>query len=158
MSENQLNINPASFKYNMSFYYQSTIFYFIAFIVYVIIRGEFVEDSFHLITKDPIIYFFGFIVLASLLSLLYNLYKNKHLQIENEKISFTSRFKTKLFNLDHIEKISIAEKKERFDNRELICLKLKNRKRRIIIRPYEYENYKELIKLFSILKTKLESK
>ena len=87
------------FKYNMSFYYQSTIIYFVVFGLYIIIRGEFVENSFKLITKDPIIYFFGMIVLISLVSLLYNLYKNKYMQITDEEISFFSRFKQKVFLL-----------------------------------------------------------
>ncbi len=159
MSGNQLNINSATFKYNMSFYYQSTLFYFAAFIIYVVIRGEFVEDSFHLITKDPIIYIFGLIVLISLLSLLYNLYKNKYMQIENDKILFINRFKTKRFNLDQVKQISITKKKERFNNHQfrLILIKLKNRRRPLVIRPYDYENYEELIKTFSTLKARLES-
>ena len=73
MNESKENTKKI-FKYNMSFYYQSTIIYFIVFILYVVIRGEFVEDSFKLITRDPIIYFFAIIVSVSLISLLYNLY------------------------------------------------------------------------------------
>ena len=34
------------FKYNMSFYYQSTIIYFIVFALYIVIKGNFVVDSF----------------------------------------------------------------------------------------------------------------
>ena len=74
----------------MSFYYQSTIIYFVAFILYVFIRGEFVEDSFKVITKDPIIYFFGLIVFISLISLIYNIYKNKYMEISEESISFVT--------------------------------------------------------------------
>src|SRR5690606_33855877 len=99
------------FKYNMSFYYQSTIIYFAAFVIYIIIRGEFVEDSFRLITKDPIIYFFGFIVLFSLISLLYNVYKNKHLEISDEEISFVNKFKRKAFRIKDIKWIRISRQR-----------------------------------------------
>jgi len=160
MSENRLNINPVIFKYNMSFYYQSTIFYLASFIIYVIIRGEFVEDSFHLITKDPIIYFFGFIVLASLFSLLYNIYKNRYVSIESDKISFINRFKTKSISFNHIKRIRITQKREKFNNHalRLIRINLDNRKRPLVIRPYDYENNEQLIKVFFELKSKLEQK
>lgn len=160
MIENRLNINPVTFKYNMSFYYQSTIFYLASFIVYVIIRGEFVEDSFQLITKDPIIYFFGFIVLASLFSLLYNIYKNRYVSIESDKISFINRFKTKSISFNHIKRIRITRKREKFNNRalRLIRINLDNRKRPLVIRPYDYENNEQLIKVFFELKSKLEQK
>ena len=59
--------DKTNFKYNMSFYYQSTIIYFIVFVIYVIIRGQFVDDSYTLVTKDPIIYVLGIIVLISMI-------------------------------------------------------------------------------------------
>jgi len=154
--ENKKNI----FKYNLSFYYQSTIIYFIVFLLYAIIRGEFVEDSFTLITKDPIIYFLAIIVCVSLISLLYNLYLNRHLEIGDNKISFVNKFAEKAFYIDHLEEIKISKfvSKKRNKAFKLIRLRFKDRKRRIIIRPYDYENIEELISLFVELKEKLESK
>ncbi len=148
------------FKYNMSFYYQSTIIYFVVFGLYIIIRGEFVENSFKLITKDPIIYFFGMIVLISLVSLLYNLYKNKYMQITDEEISFFSRFKSKSFSIKDIIQVKIGRPKRREKNRafRLVRIKIANRKRPIIIRPYDYENQAELVAEFQKLKEELERK
>lgn len=157
MNENKENIKKV-FKYNMSFYYQSTIIYFIVFILYVIIRGEFVEGSFKLITKDPIIYFFAIIVAVSLISLLYNLYLNKHLEIGEEKISFVNRFASKTFMTGNIAEIKISDPEKRIKNRafRLIRIKLKHRKRPVIIRPYDYENEDELISRFQDLKNRME--
>jgi len=56
---NKVNRKEEFSKYNLSFYYKSTIIYFIVLILYGVIRGEFVEDSFTLITRDPILYFLG---------------------------------------------------------------------------------------------------
>ncbi len=149
---------PDTFKYNMSFYYQSTIIYFVVFIIYVIIRGEFVEESFTLITNDPIIYFFGIIVLVSIISLLYNLYNNKHLEITENKIVFSSRSKTRLFNIDDIQNIRLSRERRRIKNNafRLIRIKLKNRRRSVIIRPYDYENEKKLIQKFLDIKNRME--
>jgi hypothetical protein len=154
MSDQDKNI----FKYNMSFYYQSTIIYFLVFMIYAIIRGEFFEGSFILITRDPIIYFFAIIVLFSIISLLYNLFKNRHLEISANGISFIDRFKTKSFDKEAISSIKISRrrvssKKKAF---RLISIKLKNRKRHLLIRPYDYENENELIARLQELKMEIE--
>ena len=112
------------FKYNMSFYYQSTIIYFVVFILYVVIRGEFVENSYKLITKDPIIYFFAIIVSVSLVTLLYNLYINKYLEISEEEISFVNRFAVKTFHLDELTEIKISYPRQRASNRAFRLIRI----------------------------------
>lgn len=143
----------------MSFYYQSTIIYLVVFLIYVIIRGEFIEGSYILVTKDPIIYFFGIIVFISIIALLYNLYKNKYLEISGESISFVNKFKTKSFLVNQIAYIKLFKEREGNSNRafRLIRIKLLNRKRPILIRPYDYENENDLIADFQDMKNKLES-
>jgi len=157
---NGRELNKNIFKYNMLFYYQSTIIYFVVFIIYAVIRGEFVEDSYTLITKDPIIYFFAMIVFISLISLLYNLYVKRHLEISDEGISFIDRFKTKTFTFDQMTYIKISKRVRRKRNRpfRLIRIKLTNRRRSLIIRPYDYENEEELLHKFNELKLRVENK
>jgi hypothetical protein len=142
----------------MSFYYQSTIIYFVVFILYAIIRGEFVENSFKVITKDPIIYFFGLIVVISLISLVYNIYKNKHLVISENRISFVNRFRERAFTFDKIIRIRISREKNDSGNGafKIVRIKLKNRRRPLVIRPYDYENGNDLLKKFQEIKSGLE--
>lgn len=147
------------FKYNMSFYYQSTIIYFVVFVIYLIIRGQFIEDSYTLITKDPIIYFLGLIVLISLLSLLYNIYKNRYMQIGDDGIYFIDRLRKRTFLFEDMDKIHISSlKKTRTGNNafKLVRIKLKNRRRPLIIRPYDYENQNELLSRLTELKSRIE--
>ena len=146
------------FKYNMSFYYQSTIIYFVAFVLYILIRGEFIEDSFTLITKDPIIYFFAFIVFISVISLSYNLYKNRYMEISGEGISFTNRFKTKSFKYEDMVRIKISKKKKQSKRSplRLVRIKLKNRRRLVVVRPSDYENADDLLKVFDDLRMRVE--
>ncbi len=159
MTDEQSNMSK-KFKYNMSFYYQSTIIYFVVFILYVVIRGEFVENSFKLITKDPIIYFFALIVCISLIGLLYNLYKNKYLEITDSEISFVSRNRKKTFEINKITAIKTSRERSKLKNKafRLIRIKIKNRKRSILVRPYDYENQQELVEVFQGIKEKLENK
>ena len=143
----------------MSFYYQSTIIYFVVFMIYIIVRGQFIEDSFTLITKDPIIYFLGIIVLVSLITLLYNIYKNRYLQIGEDNIYFIDRFRKRSFQFSDVIHIRILNfKVTRTDKNvfKLIRIKLKNRRRPLIIRPYDYENQNELLSRFIEFKNKIE--
>jgi hypothetical protein len=158
MNNVELN-NKEKFKYNMSFYYQSTIIYFVVFALYLIIRGEFVEETFTLITKDPIIYLLGAIVIISLVSLLYNLYKNKYLEISVDGIAFVTRFGEKKILLSQVKRIKISKQRERIHNHafRLVRIKLKNRRRSVIIRPYDYENEAKLIVKIEELKNKVET-
>src|SRR4030067_3384161 len=136
-----MNENKKIFKYNMSFYYQSTIIYFIVFVFYVIIRGKFVEGSFKLITKDPIIYLFGVIVFYSLVSLLYNIYKNRHLEISDQEVSFVNKFRSKSFRINDIKWIRISRKRKpsKKSPLRLIGIKIRPRRRLIVLSPSDYE-------------------
>jgi len=154
---NESNKIRTSFKYNMSFYYQSTIIYFVAFILYAIIRGEFVEGSFKLLLRDPIIYFFAIIVLIALISLLYNLLKDRYLIIEEDRILFKNRFGSRFFTIDQIERIKIS-RRNRNKAFRYIKIKLKQKRRSIIIRSSDYESEEDLINRFFEIKMKLENK
>ena len=44
------------YKYRLDFYYKSLIVYFLFFIVYVAIKGNFFEEKFEIVFQDPIIY------------------------------------------------------------------------------------------------------
>jgi hypothetical protein len=147
------------YKYNMSFYYQSTIIYFTAFVLYIIIRGEFVEDSFTLITKDPIIYFFAIIVFFSVISLLYNLYKDRYLEISDEEISFVNRYRTKSFKYSDMIQVKVSKKRDPSKKSllRLVRIKLKNRKRPIVVRLSDYENADELLNFFNDLKVRTQT-
>jgi len=157
MNESENNSKQV-FKYKLSFYYVSTIIYFVVFLLYVIIRGEFVEDSFKLITKDPIIYFFALIVSISLVGLLYNLYKNSYLEIGSESFSFVSRNKTRVIEIKNIVRIKISSDRSSRENGtfRLIRIKLKNRRRLLLIRPSDYENSKDLLRVFQNINSKIE--
>jgi len=150
--------NKKIYKYNMSFYYQSTIIYFAAFALYLLIRGEFVEDSFKLLTKDPIIYLFGVIVIYSIFSLLYNVYKNRHLEISNDQISFVNRFRSKSFSISDIKWIRISRKRKPSKKSllRLVSIKLNSRRRLIVLRPSDYENSDELLTFFNELKARID--
>ena len=113
MTDEQLK-HKSKFKYNMSFYYQSTIVYFVAFAIYLLIRGQFIESSYTLITHDPIIYLLAFIVVISVFALLFNLYRNRYIEFSNEGLIFSDKFGSKLIHKNEIKEIKLG-KDRRYD-------------------------------------------
>ncbi len=152
--------NKSVFKYNMSFYYKSTIIYFIVFVLYLVIRGEFVEDSFTLVISDPVLYFLGLIVIFSIVALLYNQLLNKHIEITDNGIAFINRFKERRFNKDQIVLIKFFRQKgsTRSKRMKIVRIKIENRLRPIMFRISDYENEDDLYNKILEMKTAIENK
>ncbi len=148
------------FKYNMSFYYKSTIIYFAVFVLYGVIRGEFVEDSFTLITRDPVLYFLAIIVIISVAALLYNLFRNMYIEINNEGISFVDRFGTKTINVEQIKRIRFSRQRKSVNSKAFRTARIKvnSKVRPVVIRFSDYENQDELMERIEELKNLIESK
>ena len=146
------------FKYNLSFYYKSTIIYFIVLILYGVIRGEFIEDSFRLITKDPILYFLAIILVISVAALLYNLIRNMYVEISDEEIVFADRFKSKSYKIDQIKKIKFSRQVRTSNSPAFRTarIKINSKVRPVFIRFSDYENQDELLNRIEELKSKLE--
>ncbi|MBK7230326.1 MAG: hypothetical protein IPH97_15980 [Ignavibacteriales bacterium] len=157
MTDEQLK-HKSKFKYNMSFYYQSTIIYFVAFAIYLLIRGQFVESSYTLITRDPIIYLLAFIVVVSLVALFFNLYRNRYIEFSNEGLIFSDRFGSKLIHKNEIKEVKLGKDRRygKSNALKLVRIKIKSRLRPFVVRPSDYENENELLKKFHQLKLEVE--
>ncbi len=147
------------FKYNMSFYYQSTIIYFIVFVLYLVINGNFVVDSFTLVTNDPLLHFLALIVIVSILAVLYNLFLNKHIEITDKSIAFINRFKERRFGLENISYIKFFRQRRSTRSKRFrtVRIKINNRIRPIMFRISDYENEEDLYNKINELKTAIES-
>jgi hypothetical protein len=146
------------FKYNLSFYYKSIIIYFIVLILYGVIRGEFIEDSFTLITRDPILYFLAIILIVSVAALAYNLIRNMYIEISNDGIVFADRFKSKAYKVDQVKKIKFSRQVRTSNSPAFRTARIKvnGRVRPVIIRFSDYENQDELLLRMEELKSKIE--
>ena len=147
------------FKYNLSFYYKTTIIYFIVLILYGVIRGEFIEDSFRLITKDPILYFLAMMLVVSVGALVYNFIRNMYIEISDEGIVFADRFKSKSYRTDQIKKIKFS-KQARTSNSPAFRtarLKVNSKVRPVFIRFSDFENQDELLLRIEELKSQIEN-
>ena len=146
------------FKFNLSFYYKSTIIYFVVFVLYLVIRGEFVEDSFTLVIHDPVLYFLALVVIFSIVALLYNILLNKHIEITDKSISFINRFKERRFEISQIVFIKFFRQRRstRSKRFRLVRIKIENRVRPIMFRISDYENEDDLYNKLQDIKPIIE--
>jgi len=151
--------NKSVYKYNMSFYYKSTIIYFIVFVLYLVIRGEFVEDSFTLVISDPVLYFLGLIVIFSIAALLYNQLLNKHIEITANSIAFINRFKERRFIKNQIVFIKFFRQKGSTKSKRMriVRIKIENRLRPIMFRISDYDNEDDLYNDILEMKAAIEN-
>jgi hypothetical protein len=148
------------FKYNLSFYYKSTIIYLVVFILYGIIRGEFVEDSYTLITKDPILYFLAIILIISVAALVYNLFRNMYVEVSDDGLVFADRFGKKEYKVDQIKRIRFSRQVRTSNSPAFRTARIKvnSKVRPVIIRFSDYENQDELLLRMEELKSKIEKR
>lgn len=146
------------FKYNLSFYFKTIIIYFIVLIIYGVVRGEFIEDSFRLITKDPILYFLAIILIISVGALIYNLIRNMYIEISDEGIVFADRFKSKEYKIDQIKKIKFSRQVRTSNSPAFRTarIKINSKVRPVLIRFSDFENQDELLLRMEELKSKIE--
>ncbi|NWG28220.1 MAG: hypothetical protein HXY48_06765 [Ignavibacteriaceae bacterium] len=148
------------FKYNLSFYYKSTIIYLVVFILYGIIRGEFVEDSYTLITKDPILYFLAIILIISVAALVYNLIRNMYVEVSDDGLVFADRFGKKEYKVEQIKRIRFSRQVRTSNSPAFRTARIKvnSKVRPVIIRFSDYENQDELLLRMEELKSKIEKR
>ncbi len=131
---NKMMMNKKVFKYNMNLYYQLLAVYFVAFVIYVLLKLQFSGFDWDKIAHDSVIYLFIILFGYVLVSTVYYLIKRKEIVIEEDKIILSSKFKTIEIPYDKIEAIKV-KREHRFHLSGLlrtIRIKLKNGKKSVV--------------------------
>ncbi len=136
------------FKYKLDFYYQQALIYFLALLLYAGIRGNFVEDQFTLIYKDPIFYIMILFLTLSLVGLVLNRFRDRKLIIETDRLIFHNRYQQRVVRLEDIDWMHIGRERlvQTAGRFQLIVFKVKSRRRIFRIRVGRYERGDELVK------------
>ena len=135
------------FRYKLDFYYQQALIYLITLILYAGIRGNFIEDRFAFVFRDPILYIIMLFVLFSFVALILNRIRDRKLIITENRIIFKNRFEERVIALDDIDWVRIGrERRVQTGGRfQVIQMKLKGRMRLMRIRVGRYDHEKELV-------------
>ncbi|MGA9363792.1 MAG: hypothetical protein WBW16_05420 [Bacteroidota bacterium] len=135
------------FKYKLDFYYQQALIYLVTLILYTGIRGNFIEDRFAFVFRDPILYIIILFVLVSFVALILNRIRDRKLIVTENRIIFKNRFEEHVIQLDDIDWVRIGrERRVQTGGRfQVIQMRLKRRFRVVRIRVGRYDHEKELI-------------
>ncbi|HEY5124312.1 MAG TPA: hypothetical protein VIK14_11305 [Ignavibacteria bacterium] len=150
------------YKSRLDFYYNSLIIYLLFFVLYVLIRGEFSNEKFSILFKDPIIYIIMMFIFFFLIILISNAVKARTLIFKEDKIILKNRFGQRELNKSEILFVRFSgERKRRSEEKSqirIVKLKLLNRKRLLRIRLSEYNNERELINEFRSIAKEIPGK
>lgn len=135
------------FKYKLDFYYQQALIYLATLVLYVGVKGSFVEDQFVFVFKDPIVYIIVFFVIVSCAGLVLNWFRDRKLIISEDRITFHSRSHERVIPLSDIEWMHIGREMlvQTAGRFQMVVLKIKGRRRLFRIRVGRYERDRELI-------------
>jgi len=138
---------PKVFRYKLDFYYQQTLMYLVALLLYAGIRGNFIEDRFTLIYRDPIMYIMAFFFLVSLVVLFLNRLRDRKLILDGTRIVFHSRNRERVVDTSDLEWMHIGRERlvQTAGRFQLIVFKTKSRRRIFRIRVGRYERGDELV-------------
>ena len=157
-----MNNETRKYKHKLNFYYNLLIIYMLFLVMYVLVRGEFSNEKFSILFKDPILYIVLIFILYFLFMLIMNVLKAKVLLFNGDKIILKNRFGQR--ELDKSEILFVKFSRERKRNKEdkshirIVKLKLKDRKRMLRIRVSEFNNENELIGEFKNISRGLSKK
>ncbi len=135
------------FKYKLDFSYQQTLLYLFTFVLYAGVKGSFIEGEFSFVFHDPLVYIIIFFFVVALGTLILNIWRNRRLVIEDDRLIFQSRHRERVIPIEEIEWIHIGRERTvqtagRFQH---VLLKTKRRRLAYRIRVGRYEHEKELV-------------
>ncbi len=134
-----------SYKYNFTFLYQSIALYATTLAAYIVVRGFLIEKEFEGILRDPVLYLLSAIIILSAFAIIYNVYLRRRILIASDKITFDSALRKLVIDRDNVTSIrrSITRDKGLLKT-PVISFRLKDRKRPVRIRTYNFERSEEL--------------
>ncbi len=138
------------FKPYLEFYWKFMAVCAVILVIWAGMRATFDGDVIKSFLEDSVVLLLLFFILFSGLSFLYNIFKNKTIIIENDKLIFKNRFGEMAFKKDEIELVTFGrERLFQFKEKlRVIKIRVKNRKRLITVKP---ERYLEDLELYESL-------
>jgi len=130
------------FRYTYTFLYQSVAVYATTLAAYLVIRGFLIEKEFSIVLTDPVLFLLSVIIIVSALAIIYNMWLHRRIRISADKIVLESRFAIERSNVSSIRRSLSRE--NGFPKTPVIIFRLKDRKRPLRIRTYNFEKNEEL--------------
>jgi hypothetical protein len=134
-----------TYRFRLDFLYQSIAVYAVTIVIYLIARGLFFKGDASIVLNDPILYLLSIITIASVFALLYNAILRRRVVIEGNKIHFLSAVRQRSITKDDVRVVRFGRERKRSGASRVVMLRLKDRKRPVRIRPYNFEHSSRLV-------------
>ena len=138
-----------TYAQKLDFYYMAAVAYLVTLILYAVVAGTLIGDHFQLIWKDPIVYLLAICAVISVFALIIAAVLNKKVVIRDQEMLFQTRFKTRTLRPEEIEWVSFRRgsrgKVRDGLAEETARMKLKNRRRRLWLRPALFDESQEMV-------------
>lgn len=138
--------NKRIYNFKLDFLYQSITVYAATLVMYLLIRGWFVEKEFAIMWRDPILYLLSAITLVSILALLYYMFMKRRIEVDANAIHFISAVRKRSILRSEVASVRFARERKTATGggARVISLRLRDRRRPIRIRPVNFEQGKRL--------------
>lgn len=134
-----------SYRYNYTFLYQSTAIYAVTLVAYLLIRGLLIEREFFDIWRDPVLYLLSAIIILSGLAIVYNALLKRRIEIINGRILLKSTLHETAIEKEQVRSIRRSViRNYGLSKLPVLTIKLKDRRRPVRIRTYNFERSEEL--------------
>ena len=137
-----------TYKHKLDLYYLATIGYVVTFVAYVVVRGSMVGDTFEVVWRDPIVYLLALCSILALIGVIISAVLARRVVIGGSELKFRTRFKERVFTPQDIEWIAFHRENVTMTRGARAYptarIKLKNRRRRLRLRPGSFERSAEL--------------
>jgi len=100
--------SPSTFEKRFDFYWKSIAIYSIVLIIYSLIRGTIEEGTLTLSVTDPIVILLLVIIVLSVVTYLYNIWKRPRIIITKDSITFKTRLREKVIPNSQITRIQVG--------------------------------------------------
>lgn len=149
--------NSKTYKQRFDFYWKSIVIYIVVLIGYALIRIVVGEELTEVLIHDPVFILLSLFITGASLMYLHKLFWVRTLIIDEDSIIIKNRFNESKFDNSNIDRLYLGKERP-FQSREsfrVIKLDIRNRKRKIRIRPHNYWDDKQLFDDISKVKQRI---
>lgn len=149
------NTSEQHFPYRLDYYWKSLSLYSIILSVFLLIKESISNNKIITAVYHPVIIILILFIFITLSALLIQIRQKKVIILSNDKITLSTRNKSKSFYWKDIQKIYLITTQLKKENTiRLIKLKINGRRRALRINPSMFQNENNLVIFLTEIKTK----